>query len=105
MYRLCENLNKLIHEIIKGNTYRFDSFNHLYCFIYNLLFAYACVVYSLFHTHILYIHFKTVWYDSRVIGQKVLMANPNKQDIHQNNEAHSIQSHHPTLEWNIPIVS
>ncbi len=25
----------------------------------------------------------------RVIGQKVLMANPNKQDIHQNNEAHS----------------
>ena len=45
------------------------------------------------------------FFKNRVIGQKVLMANPNKQDIHQNNEAHSIQSHHPTLEWNIPIVS
>ncbi len=36
----------------------------------------------------------------RVIGQKVLMANPNKQDIHQNNEAHSIQSHQHFLSYN-----
>lgn len=65
MYRLCEIVNKLIHETIKGNTYRFDRSIISYCFIYNLLFAYACVVYSLFHTHILYIHFKMVWYDSQ----------------------------------------
>ena len=66
MYRLCEIVNKLIHEIIKRITY-IDSIRSIisYCFIYNLLFAYACVIYSLFHTHILYIHFKTVWYDSQ----------------------------------------
>ena len=66
MYRLCEIVNKLIHEIIKRITY-IDSIRSIisYCFIYNLLFAYACVVYSLFHTHILYFHFKTVWYDSQ----------------------------------------
>ncbi len=67
MYSLCEIVNKLIHETIKRITY-IDSIRSIisYCFIYNLLFAYACVVYSLFHTHILYIHFKTfktVWYD------------------------------------------
>ncbi len=66
MYSLCEIVNKLIHETIKRITY-IDSIRSIisYCFIYNLLFAYACVVYSLFHTHILHIHFKTVWYDSQ----------------------------------------
>lgn len=55
MYRLCEIVNKLIHEIIKRITY-IDSIRSIisYCFIYNLLFAYACVVY-LFFIRIYYI--------------------------------------------------